>query len=33
MQDHLIKEFGIRVFDESYTRILKCLNLLNEDKI
>ncbi|MFT6503169.1 MAG: putative damage-inducible protein DinB [Crocinitomicaceae bacterium] len=33
MQDHLIKEFEIRVFDESYTRISKCLNLLNEDEI
>ncbi|MFT6983227.1 MAG: putative damage-inducible protein DinB [Crocinitomicaceae bacterium] len=33
MQDHLIKEFEIRVFDESYTRISKCLNILNEDEI
>jgi uncharacterized damage-inducible protein DinB len=33
MQDHLFKEFEIRVFDESYTRISKCLNLLNEDEI
>lgn len=33
MRNHLIKEFEIRVFDESYTRIKKCINLLAEDEI
>jgi uncharacterized damage-inducible protein DinB len=29
----LVKEFKKRVFDESYTRIFKCLDQLNEDQI
>ena len=33
MKDHLIKEFEIRVFDESYVRIKKCLNLLRDEQI
>ena len=33
MHNHLIKEFEIRAFDESFSRISKCLNLLNEDEI
>ena len=30
MKDTLIKEFHLRVFDESYSRIYKCLTLLDE---
>jgi len=33
MRNHLIKEFEIRVFEESFSRINKCLGLLNEDEV
>ena len=30
---HIIDEFQVRVFDESYVRIYKCLSLLNEEQL
>jgi uncharacterized damage-inducible protein DinB len=30
---HIINEFQVRVFDESYVRIYKCLSLLNEEQL
>ena len=33
MRNHLIKEFEIRVFDESYVRIKKCINILDDEQI
>ncbi len=32
-KEFLIKEFELRVFEESYQRIYKCLQLLNEDEL
>jgi len=29
----MIQQFRLRIFDESYPRILKCLDLLNEDQV
>lgn len=32
-KEYLIKEFDVRVFEESYERIYKCLHLLSEDEL
>lgn len=32
-KEYLVKEFEVRVFEESYERIYKCLQLLNEDEL
>ncbi|MDG1333428.1 MAG: DinB family protein [Crocinitomicaceae bacterium] len=33
LKKHLIQEFECRVFEESYTRIYKCLTMLNEEQL
>lgn len=33
MKSHIVKEFEIRVFEENYTRIYKCLSMLNEEQL
>jgi uncharacterized damage-inducible protein DinB len=33
LKEHIVREFEIRIFEESYPRIYKCLSLLNEDQI
>lgn len=33
LKKHLVHEFEIRVFEESYTRIYKCLTMLNEEQL
>ena len=30
---HIVDEFQVRVFNESYVRIYKCLSLLNEEQL
>lgn len=32
-KNHIINEFNTRVFDESYVRIYKCLNLISEKQL
>jgi uncharacterized damage-inducible protein DinB len=32
-KEHIIREFELRVFEESYPRVYKCLSLLNEDQL
>ena len=32
-KEHLLQQFEQRIFDESYTRIFKCLSLLDEKKL
>jgi uncharacterized damage-inducible protein DinB len=32
-KDHIINEFKLRVFEESFTRIEKCFSMLEEDEI
>lgn len=33
MRNELIEEFNLRVFDESYSRIYKCLSMISEDEL
>lgn len=33
LKNHLIREFEKRVFDESYSRIYRCLTLMNEEEL
>jgi len=33
LKEHIVREFEIRIFEESYPRIYKCLTLLDEDQI
>ena len=32
-KEHLLQQFDQRIFDESYTRIFKCLSLLDENQL